>query len=97
MNDYKKGEMIILSSGDYSDYSIRGAFRCLQDISAEHLSKIARKLNALEKGIEETRGYSYEDLQDKFIATLIRLQLIEDIETRELHIGTYSNLRLSWR
>lgn len=97
MNDWKKGELILLSSGEYSDYNIRGTFRCLQDISAERLCKIAKETQALKEGLDETRGYGYCDLEDKFIATLIRLQLIEDIDAHELHIGSYSDLKLSWR
>jgi len=51
----KKGELILRSSGEYSDYSVHGVFRLLKD---GQISEDADFEELLKKGMVEEVGYT---------------------------------------
>lgn len=76
MISHKAGELILLSSGDYSDYGICGIFRALVDmdigaLATEYYEQCPMK-SASESG---------------FAGWLIKLGHIEDVDYDEVHCG----------
>ena len=83
--DIKKGELITIATGAYSDYSISGVFRVLADFNPqEQMEKFAA-----ETPLEDDD--TYRDLSE-FIAWISRSGLLEPLESREWHIGSYGRL-----
>lgn len=91
---FTRGELVALSSGEYSDYRVDGLFKVLKDFDAQILlvewaEETGRKL---EKGVVEI-DYLNENI--KFIGWLNKKGYIEHMDYRELHTGSYGKTHLS--
>lgn len=81
----KQGQLLLLSSGEYSDYGPIALTRTLKDFSANE---------ALQEYLNEfpSQRDAYCAKQMQFVAWLSSHGFIEDIEYTEWNIGCYSNL-----
>ena len=77
-----KGETLIVSSGEYSDYMVHGLFKALQDFEPEEFLKEYLELNP-----EEKERYQFEER--KFVAFMSSKGVIEDMPNCEFHLGSY--------
>jgi hypothetical protein len=77
-NDYKKGDLIVLSDGAYSDYSFFNVAEVLKDFDALYIADFISR-----KSIRE--GVHYE-----FITYLENGGYIKLREEKELHMGSLS-------
>jgi hypothetical protein len=79
----KKGKLILLTSGEYSDYSVLRVCRCLKDINTKELEKEYLKIYPDQA---EAYGLDYY----KYLAFLINeKKALEEIKVTEYHIGNY--------
>lgn len=85
MDNIKQGEIVILSSGCYSDYSIYGLFVAKNDIDTGELRNTWINLHP-----EQTDKYSFEESQ--FIDWIKELDLLEPISSKEWFMSAYSNI-----
>jgi hypothetical protein len=85
--DVKAGELFLLSTGEYSDYTVNALVKVLIDFDAAK----AIKNYQIESPIDEDRSYS--DGLDKFIAYLLSHGYVEQIEYREFYLGAYDEFR----
>lgn len=74
----KKGEIFLVTSGEYSDFDIRGHFVAQVDLTAEMIREVETLCNSEGK-------YN----QSKFLPELTRRGWIEDTTVREIYIGNY--------
>jgi len=86
IDDYKIGELIAISMGQYSDYCVNGLFVVLDTFNANDELELYAKENArvLVNGLILT-DYDYEGLS--YTAHLSQKNLIKDVDYRELHMG----------
>ena len=104
-NVLKAGSLVCFSSGEYSDYGMRGHFVLLEDLTPERVAEAVHA--AKESQVEAETKYQawksddnrkYEDyprrgdVQEAFIAELIRKGLLASITCTEIHIGSYGEL-----
>lgn len=78
---YKKGELIIITHGEYDDYEIKNICKALVDFDAQEILKV---------WIEEQGRYAVN-----FDAWLILNKFIERVDGRELYIGVDYENRLT--
>jgi len=99
---YKAGELINLTTGEYSDYCLRGTVKVLKDFdSLEAVTNFVSLYPTL-KPIHRYRSkevVEYRDTSsylgighDDFIAWLNREGYIEDTPMQEWHVGSYSSI-----
>lgn len=87
MRDFKPGEIIVLTSGEYSDFSITAVFKVLKPFNfADELKKYTK--------IGDLPGYIVSKLiytRDSFnIANkLVIAGLWEELKHLEAHVGSY--------
>ena len=82
----KKDELVLFSTGKYSDYNVRGLAKALQDIDPEQVRNDYINIHP-----EQTADYSFDDVM--FIDYLKELKLIEFIEApkwKEWYLEAYS-------
>ena len=77
-----RGAIFTITSGECSDYYVRGVFKALKDIDA-----LALRDAYLIKHPEQTEDYKFRD--DQFIAELARERFMKEIECWELHTCDY--------
>lgn len=85
----RKGQIIAITDGEYSDYCLRDHMRALRDF--DPVAEAERF-----KPTELRKDYSGEDAE--YIAWLIRESIVETLpigEVVELHVGSYSCLKPS--
>lgn len=81
----KAGELLILETGEYSDYTFHGPFRVQCDFDLR--DQIERFLDT-----QEDRDWcSHYD----FIAFLSKDGFIQDVECEHIHIGSYGRLKIA--
>ena len=86
----KKGELLMLSTEEYSDQCHAGPFEVLKDFN---ISEVAEQVKNMEKLIPESwRDKNGPDdvikfLQDNFF--------IKEVSCRETHLGSYGDIRLT--
>lgn len=95
----KKGQIIAISSGEYSDYEVKDYVRSLVDFDTanEVNGYISIYGNEIDDDYDNEKDCWF-DAQDKFIALLIRAKYIEPLEASEIvewHLGSYGKLRSS--
>ena len=78
---YKKGDLLILSTGEYSDYGIDTICKVLKTFKEQEVANLYKK----------NGGYG----KDKFIAELIKNGYIKEIKYREWRFSFYSELEFS--
>ena len=83
-----KGTIVTITSGEYSDYSIIGAFRSLKDISHDDIESAKSEI---ENRPDREELYGYE-LYTGFIAVLIVRGFLEDINSAEIYLGDYGQI-----
>lgn len=88
----KAGELLILSHGEYSDYSYSGPFRVLKDFDpkeqADECREYWRQLPESERCWQEGPDSS------NYIAFLHARGFIEDVDCTEIHVGSYGRLQI---
>jgi len=82
--------LILLSTGEYSDYSVMGAFRPTKSFN---MGDVLEAFNAQWK--PEEGAYTSEPGPNDFAAWLAKEGYIEDARTEEIHFGSYGELELS--
>lgn len=87
-NDTKmnKGELITIATGEYSDYTVTGVFRILDDFEPQEVID-----EYLREHPDQREPYS-ADISG-FLAWLGRKCLIDPVDSREWHIGSYSTFQ----
>lgn len=83
MKNIIKDEIILISSGEYSDYSISGLLRALKAINTSEVRNDYINLHP-----EQTVGYSFNE--EMFIEYLKELGLVEVIPFKEWYLSSYS-------
>jgi hypothetical protein len=78
------GKLFIVSTGEYSDYSVSGLFRAKAELKPDDLLE-----EYLTQHPEERDGYNADF--DRFVAWLTGRGLIEGVEHAEWHLGSYGN------
>lgn len=94
---FKKGELMTISKGQYSDYCVMGLFKVLIDFDAEELSKAwaeeagaelsTRFINDIGYRFKEGHKNYYEEEAGFFLGWLNKNGYIEDVDYRELSLG----------
>lgn len=77
---FKKGEIVVLTDGEYSDYRIEGIFRARVDFE---LAKICKEF------VRDKPRVGEGGLKDQFFPWLVEKGYAEDLDTLELHLGGY--------
>jgi len=94
ITEFKAGELMTISTGEYSDYCVNGLFSVLKDFDAQ----VQLAAWAAETGREMTGDGVYSNYQNKqidYMGWLNRNGFVEDVTFRELHIGDYGETELS--
>ena len=93
--DFKKGEFMTVAEGEYSDYCVNGLFKILKTFNANDC--LVRWANENKRTINELGtvedDYDFEGIE--FLSWLSQNQYIEDVNYRELHVGSYGETKLS--
>ena len=84
---YKAGELLILETGEYSDKSWSGPFKVLKDFD---IREAAAQYKSEFKPDENS--YSDEPSPYEFRDWLSKTGLIEDVDCRSVHIGSYGSV-----
>ena len=79
------GAIFTVSTGVYSDYSVHGVFRALQDIDPKKLAD-----DWLEKHPDEAENYCFNG--SKFLGEAFRAGLFEHMSSFEWHLCDYSKI-----
>lgn len=100
----RRGDLLVFSTGEYSDYSLAGHFVALEDITAEHFQDARedaerryRDADQAQDAWDEKSGEPYPPYVNKheaFIAALIRAGLLVSVAVTEHHIGSYGDIHL---
>lgn len=80
----KQGELLALSRGEYSDYSVDGFFLALQDFDIAAIGKAFTAANGDE--------YGYCESSSSFPSYLVSQGLVLPITHREIHCGSYGHV-----
>ena len=83
--NYKAGALLLITTGEYSDYYPHGIFRAVRDFNIKETVALY-----IEREKPDTEEYSFEF--DKLVAWLSREGYVEDVQHTELWLGAYSNL-----
>ena len=88
MNKMKKGELLLLTSGEYSDYSAHALGRVLEDFDPEALQAEWLRLHP-------DQATDYRANLGAFIAWIINDKaLVEELNYREMNVGSYGILQV---
>lgn len=80
-----KNTLILFSSGEYSDYSVYGLCRAVEDINVAELRN--EYINCFP---EETSKYSFKE--DNFIKFIKEKKIVENIPFSEWYLASYSSI-----
>lgn len=81
---YKAGQLLILETGEYSDYTFHGPFRVSKDFDMRELSETF-------KDSQDDPSYCLYG----FIGFLSSAGYVEDIECDHIHIGSYGSIEIT--
>ena len=100
--EIKQGDTVFITEGEYSDYSIDGFFIALQDINDDTLKEaddlfwkdVDAGLLKDYEGVLLSRDYPYISSQrkERFLYYLLKLNVLEEIEAKEIWLGAYGRL-----
>ena len=79
------GSTFTVPTGAYSDYTVQGVFRALQDIDPDEI--VAKWL---EKHPDQAESYHFDE--SKFLAEVFRAGLFEHVPSFEWHLCDYSEI-----
>lgn len=82
------GTIVTMTTGEYSNYSIIGAFRAIKDITHDDIERAKREI---EERPNRDEMYGYE-LYTAFIAVLVISGFLEDIPSAEIYLGDYGRI-----
>lgn len=91
---FKAGELMTIAQGVFSAYYVNGLFKVLVEFDAQELLIKWAK----ETGREINDGVVPPDCKNKnleYLGWLNKKGYIEDVDYRELHIGSYNETKLS--
>lgn len=99
--DIKKGQLIALITGEYSDYKLSDHVRALKDFnSGNEITRFMETGDYLVVPEWSTDNEPYSiGAEDRFIAWAIREKLIEPLEADEViewYIGSYGRLEIEF-
>jgi hypothetical protein len=77
-----KGETITISTGEYSDYYVRGVFRVTADFEPQEMIDAY-----LAEHPDQREPYSAEITE--FLVWLATKNILEPVESREWHLSSY--------
>jgi len=83
---YKKGDIILVSKDEFSDYGHTGLFRVLIGFDAHQQVR-----EAIKDGV---KGYPGIDLF-LFMPYLVEKGVVAELSYRELHLGSYNEFEIS--
>lgn len=81
------GEIVSLSSGEYSDYCVNGTF-----ISQKSFNLSSAKDTFKVFVNENKKDFCYSDIQEQFLTWLVANEYLMPLDTREIHLGTYGEI-----
>ena len=82
MRVIKAGEMLTVTTGEYSDYSVHGVFEAVNDIDTEALKECW-----LSEHPEQREEHRFQD--GLFLGWVFRQGCLRPISTIEWHLGSY--------
>ncbi len=85
-DQYKAGELILVTEGQYSDQSTHGLFRALRDFTAKEAVAAFLATTLQEKGRYGFRGL------DAITPSLVANGYVEELTYSELWLGGYSTI-----
>lgn len=85
----KAGKLLMMDHGEYSDYSVTGFFVVLKDFKP--MDKLSEYLDSRPKQKEH-----YEFERHEFLAWLISLGLLMEIDYDTLYLGSYGSADLNF-
>lgn len=94
IKNFNVGELVALSTGEYSDYCVNGLFVVLKNFDAQVLLDDWAKETGREL-VNGTVRADYSNQQVDFIGWLNNGGYVKDVEYRELHTGNYGKTELS--
>lgn len=92
------GQLIAITSGEYSDYCLRDHVRALRDFGTqEEAERFMREGDYLTPPDWDSTGEpDAYDSDTRYLAWLIRERIVEPcLEVVELHIGSYNQLKVA--
>lgn len=81
------GQLVLLSSGEYSDYGVLAIAKSLKDFDTNE-----ETINFLEE-LKIHSGHDH-DIEFRFMAWLHKKGFIEDVPYREVHLGSYGRIEI---
>jgi hypothetical protein len=84
---YKKGDMLVLSTGEWSEYGIELISKVLKDFTEQEVVNLYNLHNEKEDDCDFKK--------EKFITILINEGYIEELEYQEWNFSNYSSLIFS--
>lgn len=96
---YVKGDIVVTSQGEYSDYSVNTIFRVLKDFNIQSILQTWILLDG--SGVvlnDDGTINTYESEGDpdvNFFNWLVESKIIEDLDYKELHTGDYGNMEFT--
>jgi len=85
---FSTGELMMISTGEYSDYDIKGLFKILKDFDAQEQLAIWAKETGREV-VNYRVESEYQNQQIDYMGWLNKNGFIEDVDYRELHTDDY--------
>ena len=83
---FKKGDLITVAQGEYSDFKIRGLFRVNFDFDAKEMLKHWAKSTGRHMRSDVQVQYDFENNKIEFIEMLEKDGLISELDYKQLHI-----------
>ncbi len=84
--DIKKGQIVVLSSGEYSDYRYMYIGKALLDFCSKDIEKYEAQCNSEWGSFDE----------GKLVAILDKEGFFEEIDAHEIHVGDYGRFDLNY-
>lgn len=81
-------DVLILTEGEYSDYHYIGVFKAVKALSQEDLTTLQREF---EKELDDDDLYDYRNSY-RFANFLMLKGYLEELNSREVHLGAYGEL-----
>ena len=82
MRDLENGEVVIVTTGEYSDYSMGASFRVLKKVNLDDEHQ-KFELSLLGEDRDEWNDHT------RFTAWLVSQGCVEEFKTVEFHMGSY--------
>jgi len=87
---FSTGELMMISTGEYSDYDIKGLFKILKDFDAQEQLAVWAKETGREVINYKVKN-DYSNQQIEYMGWLNKNEFIEDVDYRELHTDDYGD------